>query len=456
MAKVLFISSNITQDPYPVYPLGMAMVAHDVRSHGHEVLEWDFLAEGESIEAMLDVVRSRRPDVIGISMRNIDNCNYSNTVSYTQFYHDLVKALRSCTNSPIVLGGPGYSLFPETLLEKVGGDYGIAGEGEEVFSSLVDTLTSGRTPDARILKAEVPLNGEDIAAPERNPRYVEFYLRHGGMLNIQTKRGCPLRCAYCSYPTLEGREYRYRHASLVADEIQTLIEKYKVDYYFIADSVFNDPSGHYLEITKELVRRGITTPWMAYFKPARFRSEDVELLKASGLKAVEWGTDCSTDRTLKGMDKHFTWADVEESNRLFSSAGVSCAHFIVFGGPDETRETVEEGLSNLDRLENCVVFASTGVRVIPGTPIYMRAAREGALPEDKDLLEPYFYFSKDITSDYLDQEIKKSFGSRMDRVYPFEKDAEKVRAFHKLGYRGPLWDMLLGRKAPRLRRGATK
>lgn len=448
MAKVLFISSNVTQDPYPVYPLGMAMVAHDVRSHGHEVLEWDFLAEGESIEGLLEFVRGRTPDVIGISMRNIDNCNYRNAVSYTQLYHDLVKALRSCTRSPIVLGGPGYSLFPETLLEKVGGDYGIAGEGEVVFSRLVEDLVSGRTPESKILKSENPLRGEEISAPARNPRYVEFYLKHGGMLNIQTKRGCPLRCAYCSYPALEGGEYRYRPAAAVADEIQMLVEKHNADYYFIADSVYNDPAGHYLEITKEVVRRGINTPWMAYFKPARFRSEDVELLKKSGLKAVEWGTDCSTDRTLKGMEKHFSWTDVEESNRMFSSAGISCAHFIMFGGPDETRETVEQGLFNLDRLENCVVFASTGVRVIPGTPIHGRAVKEGMLSSDKDLLEPFFYFSEGVTSDYLDQAIKNSFGSRMDRVYPFEKDAEKVRAFHKLGYRGPLWDMLLGRKTP--------
>lgn len=423
-----------------------------MRSHGHEVLEWDFLAEGESIEGLLEFVRGRMPDVIGISMRNIDNCNYRNAISYTQFYHDLVKALRSCTRSPIVLGGPGYSLFPETLLEKVGGDYGIAGEGEVVFSRLVEDLASGRTPEAKILKSENPLRGEEIAAPARNPKYVEFYLKHGGMLNIQTKRGCPLRCAYCSYPSLEGRSYRYRPPSSVADEIEMLVEKHGMDYYFIADSVYNDPSGHYLEITREIVRRGISVPWMAYFKPDTFLPENIELLKASGLKAVEWGTDCSTDRTLKGMDKHFSWGDVVESNRMFSSAGISCAHFIIFGGPDETRATVKEGLSNIARLENCVVFAATGVRVIPGTPIQKRAINEGLLSADNDLIEPFFYFSKDVTSEYLDSAIKESFGSRMDRVYPFEKDVDKVRAFHKMGYRGPVWDMLLGRKTPRLRR----
>ncbi len=452
MAKILLLSTNITQDPYPVYPLGMAMVAHDLISRGHEVVEWDYLAEGETLQGLTDIVKAQSPDVIGISLRNIDNCSYNNKVSYTAFYQDIVRVLRSCSDSPIVLGGAGYSLFPEVLLEKTGADYGIAGEGEAVFSLLAEDLAAGRRPVTRILKNETPLTGAETAAAGRNQEYVDYYLRHGGMMNIQTKRGCPLKCEYCSYPALEGRVYRYRPASVVADEIQMLIDKYKADYYFIADSVFNDPSGHYLEIIEEIVRRGISIPWMAYFKPDRFRADDIELLKRSGLKAVEWGTDCSTDRTLKGMGKHFSWSDVEESNRLFSSAGISCAHFIVFGGPEETEHTVDEGLSNIDRLKDCVVFASTGVRVIPGTPIHRRAVREGMVSLEEDLIEPFFYFSGDVTAEFLDQSIRKSFRNRIDRVYPFEKDADKVRAFHKLGYRGPIWDMLLGKGISRERR----
>lgn len=452
MARILLLSSNITQDPYPVYPLGMAMIAHDLLSRGHEVIEWDYLAEGESLQGLTDLVKAQAPDVIGLSLRNIDNCSYNNTVSYLPFYQDIIRVLRSCTKSPIVLGGAGYSLFPEVLLKELGADYGIEGEGEVVFSRLAEELTAGRTPVTRILKNDTPLTGGQTAVVGRNPVYVDYYLRHGGMMNIQTKRGCPLRCAYCSYPTLEGRAYRYRPAGVVADEIQMLIEKYHADYYFIADSVFNDPSGHYLEIIEEIVRRGIQIPYMAYLKPDRFRVEDIELMKRSGLKAVEWGTDCSTDRTLKGMGKHFSWSDVEESNRLFSSAGISCAHFIIFGGPEETEQTVEEGLSNIDRLNDCVVFASTGVRVIPGTPIHRRAVREEMVSSAEDLIEPFFYFSGDVTAAGLDQAIRKSFSNRMDRVYPFEKDADKVRAFHKLGYRGPIWDMLLGKGNTRERR----
>lgn len=437
-----------------MYPLGMAMVAHDIRRRGHETREFDFLAEGESIERLIEAVKEFGPDVIGISMRNIDNCNSGNTISYTEFCTSIVSAIRTSSKSPIVLGGPGYSLFPDILLERTGADYGVVGEGEVVFADLVDDLAAGRIPPEKVMSIKVPLRGNEVAIAERNSGYMAFYLKSGGMINVQTKRGCPFKCAYCTYPYLEGKTYRYRPATDVADEIQMLIEKYNVDYYFIADSVYNDPAGNYLEITEELVRRGITTPWMAYFKPGKFSEENVQLLKRSGLTAVEWGTDCASDRTLKAMNKSFSWAEVEESNRLFSAAGIYCAHFIIFGGPDETPESVEEGLANIARLETCVVFAATGVRVIPGTPMHLRAVKEGVVSPKDILLEPLFYFSADVTAEYLNQAITKSFGSRADRIYPMDRESERAKAFHKMGYRGPVWDLLLGQRSSYSRKRA--
>lgn len=452
MANIVLISANITCEPFSVYPLGMSTVASDIRKRGHNVIEWDFLVEGKAMDNLLSLVKDEVPDVVGISLRNIDNCNSITSTSYTEFYREIVSNLRKVTSKPIVLGGAGYSLFPEILLEKVGADYGIAGEGEEVFASLIDDLVSGKEPKAKILSHTNPISGENIAIPERDDHITKFYSNQCGMLNIQTKRGCPFRCAYCTYPALEGKLYRYRPAKSVVDEIEMLIHKHGVQYYFIADSVFNDSAGKYLEIAEELVRRKIVTPWMAYFKPDTFKKSDVKLLKKAGLNAVEWGTDCSTNTTLNAMGKSFTWNKVEESNKLFSEAGISSAHFIIFGGPDETKETVKEGLKNIARLENCVVFAATGVRVLPCTPIHKQAVSQGLLSPDNDLLEPFFYFSPETSEEYLDKTIREAFASRTDRVFPMGEDIERVNMFHKMGYKGPVWDMLLGKRKSSLKR----
>lgn len=453
MAKVLLISANVTKEPFPVYPLGMSTIAHDIRSRGHEVAEWDYLARGESEEELLQFARAQAPDIVGLSLRNIDNCNSKHTAYYCDLYRQLASHLREATSATIVLGGPGYSLFPQILLDKIGADYGIEGEGEGVFAELIDTLQSGKKPQSKILRSTSPLSGEMISIADRDNETAGYYIEHGGMLNIQTKRGCPFRCAYCTYPALEGKFYRYRPATKVVDEIEMLVEKHHLKYYFIADSVFNDADKRYLSIAEELVRRNITVPWMAYFKPDRFESHQVELLKKAGLKAVEWGTDCASDKTLKGMIKNFTWEQVEQSNRLFSGAGIASAHFIIFGGPEETKETVEEGIANIARLENCVVFAATGVRVLPGTPMHKRAIEEKVLTQETDILEPFFYFSPHTSREYLHERLLKAFEGRTDRVYPMGEDTDRVNAFHKLGYTGPIWDLLLGKRASRRKRG---
>jgi len=449
MAEVLIISANATVDPHPVFPLGMTMVAEDLRKHGHSVTELDYLIEENFLQYLGGFLKTKQFDAIGLSLRNIDNCSFQETESYSDFYGEIVKEIREHTKIPIILGGSAFSLFPNELLQSTGGDYGITGEGEGIFAELIQNLQLGRPPANRILSSHRPLSGEEIASPKRQKNLTDFYLKNGGMLNIQTKRGCPFQCAYCSYPLLEGNFYRYRRPEQVADEIENIVNEFGADYYFIADSVFNDAKGHYLEIAEEIIKRKIKTPWMAYMKPQKFMPNEIETLKRAGLHAVEWGTDAASDRTLKGMGKSFSWSDVEESSRLFSEAEINCAHFIIFGGPEETEETVKEGLANIEMLNNSVVFASTGIRILPGTKIRERAIKEKIISGTENLLQPKFYFSPFVKFEYIDKMILESFGSRIDRIYPAGRDTDQVKHLHKLGFNGPIWDMILNPKSRR-------
>ena len=116
MAHILLISGNTTKEPYPVYPLGVAMIADALIRAGHKVREYDMLASpGLGVE-LESVITEFNPEVIGLSIRNIDNVNYSTPESYTDEYIELVQRLRTISSAPVVLGGPGYSLYPEVLL----------------------------------------------------------------------------------------------------------------------------------------------------------------------------------------------------------------------------------------------------------------------------------------------------------------------------------------------------
>ncbi len=449
MHKILLLSCNTTQEPYPVYPLGMAMISHAARRAGYEVFQRDVLVNENWQQEIVDLLDREDLLMVGLSIRNIDDVNYCKGDVYFRQYRDIVRFLREHTDLPIVMGGSAYSIFPKQMLDVCKADYGIVGEGEKLFVQLADALKDGNPPAERILRESDYIPPQELIPTERDDALAAYYINRGGMLSVQSKRGCPHRCLYCSYPTLEGTRYRFRSPKDVVDEIDLLKEKYNADYLSFTDSVFNDVQGKYLEIAKELVRRGNKTPWMAFFRPSDFTEEEVLLLKESGLHAVEWGTDATSDTTLAGLQKGFSWKQVQHSNRLFVEAGVANAHFAVFGGPGETPETVEEGIRNLESLENCVVFASIGIRVFPDTPIWGQLIESGEVKPEDNLLEPWWYFSPHVDKEWLHQRLLKAFGDRRDRVYPDGEQLDMIKAFHTMGYRGPVWNMILAKKSTR-------
>ena len=304
-------------------------------------------------------------------------------------------------------------------MRKTGADYGIVGEGEDQLVALLETLGTDRLPqNGRVFRQTQPLAFHKSRQPLRCPRIVAHYLQFGGIANVQSKRGCPYQWA---------------------------------DYIYFTDSVLNDEDEFYLEVAEQLVRQEIKCRWTGFFKPkANWRREDVRLLKRSGLDCVEWGTDSSTDQTLFGMHKGFTWSAVQESNDVFAEEGIANGHYIIFGGPGETRETVKEGLENLKNLRDSVVFAFVGIRIIPNTQIYRTALGEGVIDSQWDGLDEKFYLSPGLKWEVVDGLVRESFDGDICRMYPPTENEELISTLHRRGLKGPLWDLML--KARRRRR----
>ena len=455
--KILLISANVTLSPYPIYPLGVSMIAAALTTSGHEVQQLDFLQQNTDLEAIAQEIRQFKPDLVGISVRNIDNVNFMNEQYYIQNVKNMVGTIRSVTDAKVLLGGAGFSLIPDLILKETGADYGIIGEGEVLVVEFANNAARGIYPQERLLGSTTRIAGTQIDSALYDERLLEFYLHSGNIASIQTKRGCTHTCVYCTYPLLEGSKIRKRQPAQVVDDILLLRDKHKTKYIFFVDSVFNDDEGAYLEIIDEMINRNVIIPWTGFFKPKGLTDEIVERMKQTGFVAAEVGADAACDTTLRKMGKSFTFQDIITCNDLFARHGIATSHFFMFGGPGETEETVHEGIKNILSLQKCVAFIFMGIRILPDTPLARLAIKENVIASDDGLLQPTYYISPGVDKQWLEETLTAAFANVRHCIFPPDAMDNSLQLLHKLGYTGPMWDLLLpGKKARERTRHAAK
>ncbi|MBA4393573.1 MAG: B12-binding domain-containing radical SAM protein, partial [Desulfobacca sp.] len=441
--KVLLISANTVRVPYTIYPLGLDYVAGAI-SERHSVKIFDANMVKE-VTTLIKTIHDFAPHLIGISLRNIDNVEITNTKSFLKKYQDLVDIIREHSQAPIVLGGSGFTIFPGKMMDLLQADYGIIGEGERL-SLLLDALESGE----RIFDLPGVIsrgNQEAFPTPWEIPfkraraseEMANFYIAHGGMLNLQTKRGCPYQCIYCTYPHIDGRDLRLIPADEVGDQAREL-ERAGAKYLFVTDSVFNSSYTHSLEVARAFVQKGIAIPWGAYLAPTKAPQKYYQRLREAGLTHAEFGTESLSDAMLAAYQKPFRVDQVFEAHASALEAELHVAHYILLGGPGETEETVRETLHNAEKLTKTVIFFFCGIRIYPHTRLYDLALEEGQITKSSDLLEPVFYQSHFVTSEEIRRLVEKQAGGRENWIIGSGGNhaVRLMSRLHKKGVTGPL------------------
>jgi hypothetical protein len=138
--RILLISANTETVNMPVLPLGLGCVATSIQCAGYPVRVLNLQDQTEPLAAVQEIVEEFPPEVIGISVRNIDDQNRENPIFYLNAVKEIVSICRNTTRALIVLGGAGYSIFPQSALDFLEADLGIQGEGEAAFLELLYRL----------------------------------------------------------------------------------------------------------------------------------------------------------------------------------------------------------------------------------------------------------------------------------------------------------------------------
>jgi len=447
--KVLLISANTLRMPYPVYPLGLDYVAGSLDSrYSTKIVDLNTIANLDDLGA---IVLEFSPDFVGVSIRNVDNTDTINSRAFLSDYSNIVGQIRKNSQARLILGGSGYTVFPVEFLQALDADYGIAGEGERL-PLLLDALEKNESVQSLpgvVTKDTVTVTFDPWGSAiqrrfDSSSAHTGFYLAYGGMLNLQTKRGCPFRCSYCTYPHIEGNRMRFFPVREIAQKARELQDA-GAKYIFITDSAFNASYEHSLKVAEAFIEAHVSIPWGGFFAPTIPPADYYKMLADAGLTHVEFGTESLSDTMLTNLQKPFASRDVFAAHKQALAADLYIAHYFLSGGPGESALTLQNTLNSVDTLEKSVFFFFCGIRIYPHTALYDVALKEGQISSAQSLLPPVFYKSPHISGKEIMQAVEDHANGRFNWIVG-AGESKATRVLPKLyerGYTGPLWEHLI-------------
>jgi hypothetical protein len=263
---VLLISANREDINMLTLPMGLACVAVAVEKAGHAVRFLDLLSVKDIPLAVEQAIRLSQPEAIGVSVRNIDDQSMDQGRFPLDQAKEVVRLCRESSAAPIVLGGAGYSIFPESALEYLGADMGIQGEGEAAFPMLLERIET-RKDLAGIMGLHLPGQGlrgplsfirdlDGLPYPEPAIFAEEGQPQTSAWLPYQNRRGCPLDCSYCSTASIEGRITRRRSPAAVVANLAGRVKSGFIQIFFV-DNTFNLPASYALELCRRMTEAGL-------------------------------------------------------------------------------------------------------------------------------------------------------------------------------------------------------
>jgi radical SAM superfamily enzyme YgiQ (UPF0313 family) len=405
--RILFVSTNRLRVVMPPMPLGLASVIAQIDDSRHELRVLDLMFEERPEAALTMQLSTFEPDLIAISIRNIDNQSFFHTEYLLPQDKELVERCREVSGATLVVGGPAFTVSPLAIFDYLGADFGIIGEGEIAFRELVARIESGNdwrdipglvwrsAEGVTVNPPERPEDLDSLRMPRRELFDGQRYAAEGGAATIVIKQGCPFNCLYCDSPHTMGKHWRMKSPGKVADELVAM-QALGVKVSFFADAIFNCPADHAREVCREMIRRRLDMHWIAMVHPAFLDRELIELMRDAGCVAVSLGCDSCSERMLKVLRKGFTKEQLRVTAEMLEEAGVNYILSLLIGAPGEDRETVEESIEFLSRRSPMMVDFCVGIRLMPHTELVEIAVREGVISAGDPLMEPRFYISPQI------------------------------------------------------------
>jgi radical SAM superfamily enzyme YgiQ (UPF0313 family) len=400
--KILLVQAYLGRKEItgPIFPLGLAYLAGVLKDHDVRML--DMNVEDDPYAALSTALSDRVPDVVGLSLRNIDTTLFVDRFLYFKTVAPTAALIKkTAPHAKTVIGGAAFSMYAMKIMERVADfDIGVYKEAEASFPELLENLDSPEKVKGIFFRdnGTVRFTGDrelpdfsSLPLPDRSLLDLAPYQSPCQNIGVQTIRGCPLRCAYCSYPFLNGSCLRLRSVKHVVDEIQDLVEVQGLTEFMFVDTIFNASKKHATKLCQEIVDRGIKVKWNAYYD-VKFVDEDfLQLAHRAGCQHFMFSPDAITDEGLKRLQKNFTVADIHRTISMMRSMVTARSSYSIFvNHPGQTLSGVMRTIAFY--LKTNAILKGRGkvylnwIRVEPDTPIEEAAREAGVITDDTELL----------------------------------------------------------------------
>ena len=364
-------------------PLGLAYIASSLEGAGHEVDLIDAIALCLSKEEVSLRIKEFDPELVGIT-------------AMTPTFHGALEAARIAKehDKKTLIGGVHMSIYPKETLSYDEIDFGIVGEGEESIIEFCSALEEGQDYesieglcyklDDGTIKVGQPRIVKDITKlpmPSYHLLPMEKYSSIIGMKPVSTmmgSRGCPYQCGFC-YKTPSDKKYSTRSAENIVDEIEFLIENYKIKEVMFYDDIM--PQAYARDLSNEIIQRKVKINWQSPQRVNLVNPKLLRLMAKSGCHILRFGVEQGDEDMMRLVEKRITADQVRASFRDANAAGIKTFAYFIIGYTGETERTMQATIDLAKELNPTYVMFTKAVP-LPRTPLMTDSVSEGLVDPD--------------------------------------------------------------------------